>query len=241
MVDEKVIKLPRLYVDCDLRKGAQITLTADQGHYLRNVLRTQAGDGVRLFNGRDGESRGTIGSIDKKGVSMRIETLLRKQPPPATPTHLYFAPIKKARMDWLIEKSVELGATHLHPVLTQNTEVRAVNEERIRAQIIEAAEQCERMDVPELFPLRPLKEAVPKTGLLACIERMDVETLDKSIPEKDAVSFLIGPEGGFSAEEKNFLSGAPGVKAVSLGSRILRSETAAVVVLCAAEMKRNHG
>lgn len=240
-MDDKVIKLPRLYVDCDLYEGAQVALTADQGHYLRNVLRARAGGGARLFNGRDGEWQGTIGIVDKRDISIRIEMSLREQPPPLPETHLYFAPIKKARMDWLIEKAVEMGVTHLHPVLTQNTEVRAVNAERIRAQIIEAAEQCERMDVPELLPLRPLKEAIPRTGLFACIERMDAESLEKSIPENSAVSFLIGPEGGFSAEEKSFLSAQPGVKPVSLGSRILRSETAAVVVLCAAEMKRNHG
>lgn len=195
---------------------------------------------MRLFNGRDGEWLATLESVDKKGVSIRIGTQLRNQPELPPETHLYFAPIKKARMDWVIEKAVELGATHLHPVLTQNTEVRAINEDRIRTQIIEAAEQCERMDAPELLPLRPLKEILRGTELLACIERMDAESLEEAIPEKGAVSFLIGPEGGFSEEEKNILSGTAGIKPVSLGPRILRSETAAVVVLCAAGLKRHH-
>ncbi|MBI4031743.1 MAG: 16S rRNA (uracil(1498)-N(3))-methyltransferase [Proteobacteria bacterium] len=233
MTDDKVIKLPRLYVDSDLNAGAEITMAGDQAHYLRNVLRLRTGDGARLFNGRDGEWRGTVVAEDKKRISMRIETRLREQPSSPPETHLYFAPIKKARMDWLIEKAVELGATHLHPVLTQNTEVRGLNEDRIRAQIVEAAEQCERMDVPVLFSLKPMFSCLPGMPLLACLERAGGARLKESVPTAGPVAFLVGPEGGFTAEEKEKLQSSPHVTAISLGDRILRSETAAVMVLCA--------
>lgn len=232
-MDDKVIKLPRLYVDSDLNAGTEIALAGDQAHYLRNVLRLRVGDGTRLFNGRDGEWRGTVDAEDKKRVSVRIETILRKQLASSPETHLYFAPIKKVRMDWLIEKAVELGATHLHPVLTQNTEVRGLNEDRIRAQIVEAAEQCERMDVPVLFSLKPMFLSLPDAPLLACLERSGGAGLRESISAGGSVAFLIGPEGGFTAEEKEKLQSSPHVTAISLGDRILRSETAAVMVLCA--------
>ena len=133
----------------------------------------------------------------------------------------------------LVEKAVELGATHLHPVLTQNTEVRAINEERIRAQIIEAAEQCERMNLPELLSLQPVLNILSTRPLLACLERMDAKSLKESIPKNESVAFLIGPEGGFTEDEKKKLCDMENVTAVSLGPRVLRSETAAIVALCA--------
>ena len=233
MSQKDVIKLPRLYVDNELRESNIVNLNKDQAHYLLHVLRIHAGDCLRLFNGHDGEWRASVDSANKKGVSARIDSRIKEQPPVPRELHLFFAPIKKARMDWLIEKAVELGATHLHPVLTHNTEVRAINEERIRAQIIEAAEQCERMDLPELFSLQPVLNILSTLPLLACLERTDAKSLKESIPEKESVAFLIGPEGGFTEDEKKKLCGMKNVAAVSLGPRVLRSETAAIMALCA--------
>ncbi|HEY8191628.1 MAG TPA: 16S rRNA (uracil(1498)-N(3))-methyltransferase [Alphaproteobacteria bacterium] len=235
MDSDGFIKLPRLYVESGLSAGGIITLPQEQAHYLRNVLRIGAGGRVRLFNGRDGEWAATVETSGKKEVSLRPEKKLKDQPPPPREVRLFFTPIKKARMDWLVEKAVELGVTHLHPVLTQNTDVRAINEERVRAQIIEATEQCERMDIPVLAPLQPLFTAIQEHKILACVERTDAPPLHKVLPPSGPVAILIGPEGGFSAEEKEKLSAAPSVGIVSLGPRILRAETAALVALCQTE------
>lgn len=225
---DDVIKLPRLYVDDDLVAGGTVTFGADQAHYLRSVLRRDPGDGVRLFNGRDGEWLATMAEIGKKAVTATVTQVLRAQPPAPAPLHLYFAPIKKARMDILIEKAVELGVTALHPVLTQNVEVRQVNEDRLRAQMIEAAEQCERLTIPALNPAAALKTAIPGAGpLYACIERADAPLPDASGPR----AVLIGPEGGFTAEERDFLLSCPGVVPASLGPLTLRAETAALAAL----------
>jgi len=231
-----VIKRPRLYVDSDLQESSHAVLGKEQAHYLLHVLRCRSGDGLRLFNGRDGEWYGIIETASKKDISIRLESKIKEQPAQMRAVHLFFTPIKKARLDWLVEKAVELGATHLHPVLTQNTEVRAINETRIRTQIIEAAEQCERMDAPALLPLKPLFSALPDMVVLACLERMGATPLRECLPqEKESVAFLIGPEGGFTIEEKEKLCALSNVKPVSLGPRILRSETAAITALCTIE------
>ncbi|MCB9990409.1 MAG: 16S rRNA (uracil(1498)-N(3))-methyltransferase [Rhodospirillales bacterium] len=226
-------KYPRLYVAQDLREGQAISLSAEQAHYLRNVLRRAAGDPVRLFNGRHGEWLCALQKLDKKAAEAAPETLITPQPEPAPATHLYFAPIKKARMDFLIEKAVELGVTQLHPVLTRNTEIRQPNEARIQAQITEAAEQCERLDLPGLSSPVPLSRLLEKNTLpcplLACLERCDASSLaDALAADKNARALLIGPEGGFTAEEAEQLAGQPHITAVSLGPRILRAETAAL-------------
>lgn len=234
MAQDDVIKLPRIYVEDDLREGGAASLGSAHAHYLCNVLRARAGDSVRLFNGRDGEWRGVLESAGKKDVTIRLARKIKDQPPAPREVRLFFAPVKKARMDWLVEKAVELGATHLHPVLTQNTEVRAINEERIRAQIVEAVEQCERMDVPALFPLQPFLKAVGDVKIYACLERSDLPSLQGVVRRDGALAFLIGPEGGFTTEEKERILEMENVTGVSLGPRVLRSETAAIVALCAA-------
>jgi 16S rRNA (uracil1498-N3)-methyltransferase len=223
-------KLPRLYVDRDLQPGQTLALPEAQAHYLRSVLRQVPGDAVRLFNGRDGEYKAVLDSVDKKSVTARCEILIRPQPEAAQPIHLLFAPIKKARLDFLIEKAVELGATHLHPIITQNTEVRTLNEDRLRLQIIEAAEQCERMDVPVLSPAQKLEDLPAFWSgetILACIERHDAPPLKS----ESAHAILIGPEGGFTENETAFLGGLNFIRPVSLGPRILRSETAVCAAL----------
>ncbi len=233
-------KWPRLYTEPDLAAGQTLSLPDGQAHYLRNVLRMAAGDSVRLFNGRHGEWAAVVVAADKKGVALRCETLLREQPRAGPAVHLLFAPIKKARLDFLVEKAVELGATHLHPVFTQNTENRTLNQERLRAQIMEAAEQCERMDMPRLFPPVPLEDGLRKwphdTGMLACIERDGAAPIGQALrtgQNEEGYAVLTGPEGGFTAEERQKLAAHPFVRTVSLGPLVLRSETAVCAALAA--------
>ncbi|MFN3826054.1 MAG: 16S rRNA (uracil(1498)-N(3))-methyltransferase [Micavibrio sp.] len=229
-------KSPRLYVSPNLSAGASIDLPDAQAHYLKNVMRMGINDSLRLFNGRDGEWHATITQLDKKHAQLTPLSLLRAQPVPRRPVHLLFSPIKKARMDWLVEKAVELGATDLHPVLTQHTEVRDLNPERINTQIIEAAEQCERLDIPTLHSLAPLKDKLSgwrtDFAVLLALERADAEPLATALDKiQGPLAFLIGPEGGFSAEERAYPSRWAFLKPVSLGPDILRSETAACFML----------
>lgn len=230
------IKLPRLYVDCDLAAGAPVAFSDDQAHYLRSVLRLAPGDRVRVFNGRDGEHACRLEALSKRDVSATAIEKILPQPPAPPPVHLYFAPIKKARMDILVEKAVELGATHLIPVITQNTEIRQTNDDRLRAQIIEAAEQCERLDLPSLAPATPLSRL--DTGgvpLYACLERSpDAPHLAAALTP-GAIALLVGPEGGFTAEEIIKIKALESCRPVTLGPRTLRAETAALAALTTAQ------
>lgn len=225
-------KLPRLYVNVDLAEGQAVALEGAQAHYLRTVLRRQDGDGVRLFNARHGEWTARLEGLARKGGAAVPDIRIREQPTLARRVHLLFAPIKKTRMDFLIEKVVELGATDLHPVLTHNTEVRKVNEERLRQQIIEAAEQCERLDIPALHTLTDLHDKIVNwrdEPVFACLERTQAPALGYALREGPSPALLIGPEGGFTKEETAFL--ADRCAPVSLGPNILRSETAALKAL----------
>ena len=228
-------KLPRLYTTQDLRQGQPVALDEAQAHYLRAVLRRQPGDRVRLFNGRDGEWRAALEFHGKKSAAARPEENLRGQPQARRQTHLLFAPIKKGPMEWLVEKAVELGATHLHPVITARTEARHVSEERLRRQIVEAAEQCERLDMPALEPPaaleRKLQEWPAGTPVLACVERSEAVLLSPSHAQPPCLAFLTGPEGGFMEAEKKLMTSFPFVTAVSLGEGVLRAETAAAACL----------
>lgn len=226
-------KWPRLFLDAGLSAGADVPLSPDQTHYFKTVMRRKDGDSVRVFNGRDGEWASTFHAIGKRDGALHVADLLIPQTPAPAPAHLFFAPIKKARMDMMIEKAVELGVTDLHPVLTRNTEVRDVNDERLRAQIIEASEQCERMDIPTLHPLIAL-DRVPgawshDTPIFAALERQgDTPDLQNLLSNRSSFALLIGPEGGFTAEEATILRKTTPFAPVSLGSSILRSETAAL-------------
>lgn len=230
------IKLPRLYVDSDLSANAPVAFGADQAHYLRHVLRRNPGDNLRVFNGRDGEWLATIAEAGKKAVTAQAVRILLPQPAAGPAIHLFFAPIKKARMDMLVEKAVELGATHLHPVITQNTEVRQVNTDRLRAQIIEAAEQCERLDIPALADAAALR-TVGGLTVFAAIERApDAPPLAAALTaHRGPCGLLVGPEGGFTTEEKRALGQNPDIVTVSLGDRTLRSETAVIFMLAAVQ------
>lgn len=225
-------KSPRLYLDAPLAGGQTLLLTDAAHHYLKNVMRAEAGDYVRLFNGRDGEFAARIQSIGKKSLDLLLETRLRPQQNPSRRLHLLFAPIRKERMDFLVEKAVELGTTDLHIVLTQNTDQRKTNEDRLTAQIIEAAEQCERLDIPALHAgeglFKKLKSWDADIPLFAALERTDAAPLGARGGD---CALLIGPSGGFTAEEKERLAGLAFVRPASLGTNILRSETAALAGL----------
>jgi len=162
---------------------------------------------------------------------------MRIQPHKPKMKALVFAPLKKNRMDFLIEKATELGITDFYPVLTQNTETRKINEDRVHAQITEAAEQCERLTIPNFHPLQPLGDLLSDwpavMPLYACLERIREPCL--AITEKtEGLVFLIGPEGGFTIEETEMIMDCSFTQPVSLGANILRAETAALVCLAMA-------
>jgi 16S rRNA (uracil1498-N3)-methyltransferase len=223
-----ITKSPRVYADAPMSEGLPLELGDGPLHYLRNVLRIAPGQAIRIFNGRDGEFIARIEKMDKRHLELTIENRIREQAGPRQNIHLLFTPIKKERFDWIIEKAVELGVSELHPVLTQNTDIRKINEDRIQAQIIEAAEQCERMTLPPLHVMENLEAKLKKWDadipLFAAIERMGIQPLPRN-PEGDC-GLLVGPSGGFSAEEKEMLVACPFVTPVSLGKNILRTETA---------------
>ncbi len=232
---------PRLFVDASLSQGASLTLERDQAHYLVSVMRRQPGDSVRVFNGRDGEWRAVLASAGKREARLEIAERLRAQsvPPPLT---LYFAPVKKARTDFIVEKATELGARAIIPVLTRRTNAERVRTDRLSALAREAAEQTERLDVPDIgepVKLEALLDAWPEgQRLIFCDETGGVPMLEAlqavregALQPLETWSILIGPEGGFAPEEGERLRALPGVLAVSLGPRILRADTAAAAAL----------
>jgi 16S rRNA (uracil1498-N3)-methyltransferase len=233
-------KLSRLFTPGDLKLNAEVPLDDAQTHYLKNVLRKSINDTVRIFNGRNGEFLAEIKELGKKGGTIVLTKKIREQPEKTLLLHLLFAPIKKARMDFLIEKATELGVTDLHPVLTARTENRHLNEDRTRAQIMEAAEQCERMTVPVLHPVATLKEKLAiwdkTTPFYWCFERSEGAPHLSALPGT-MTAFLIGPEGGFDETEIRILSAHESVKPVSLGETVYRAETAAFLCLATATLK----
>lgn len=223
----------RLFIDAPLAADGAIALAPEHAHYLRRVLRLEAGTPVAVFNGRDGEWRCVVESLGKSAGSLAVTTRLRAQTQPPD-LWLAFAPMKKARLDFLIEKAVELGVTRLLPVMTRNTDAARVNTERLRAQAVEAAEQCERLCVPAVadtvslavllagWPVeRPLLVG-DETGTGA-----PIAAAAQGLGRRDA-GFLIGPPGGFDAGELDALRKQSFVSLVGLGPRILRAETAAL-------------
>lgn len=233
--NDETFKLPRLFVEHSLGQNGVIEIKAEQAHYLINVLRRKEGDQVRLFNGKEGEWLGTLSIQSKKLANVELNKQLLAQPSATRRIHLLFSPIKKQRNDWLIEKAVELGATDFHPILTQNTEVRKIKPGRLNAQIFEAAEQCERLEIPTLHPLQKWDMLLSKWDkhipVLSCIERFEAKPIGESVREhqNSDIALLIGPEGGFTKEERDAI--AKQSIAVSLGDTILRCETAVVKAL----------
>jgi 16S rRNA (uracil1498-N3)-methyltransferase len=228
---------PRLFVDAALAAGEMVALERSQGNYLGNVLRLSAGDTLLVFNGRDGEWQAAIGGR-KRPDSLTIVTQTRPQD--RLPDLAYaFAPLKHARLDYMVQKAVEMGASSLQPVLTRFTQVARVNGERMRANVIEAAEQCGILSlatVSEPVALdRYLSQRDGKRLLVFCDEAADTSNPLKALQSgptvSDGIDVLIGPEGGFAEEERAILLRQPRTLRLSLGPRILRADTAAVAAL----------
>jgi len=229
----------RLFHDGDLAAGIDCDLAPAQSHRLRNVLRLGGGAEIALFNGRDGEWRGRIDGIGKGRCLAALEERTRGQQPEPD-LWLVFAPVKRARIDYLVEKATELGVAALYPVRTQRTIVERVNLERLQANAVEAAEQTERLTVPKVHPPETLTALIaswPQTRrLIVCDERgraPPIADVVAGLRERLAAgaAVLIGPEGGFTETELDGLANLPFVNAVSLGPRILRADTAALAAL----------
>jgi 16S rRNA (uracil1498-N3)-methyltransferase len=233
-------RTPRLYVEAPLAPGAKIALKPDQTHYLLNVLRLRPHNAVLAFNGRDGEWRCVVANSGKRAVNLIAETQTQSQTG-ATDLHYWFAPLKHARLDYMVQKAVELGVSRLQPVITRHTQVARVNIERMRANAIEAAEQCGILTLPEVGEPLDLERAVrqldPDRLLVFCdegAEQPDPLAALTSIHENKgstSVAVLIGPEGGFAEEERSALLLRPNVVRLLLGPRIMRADTAAVAAL----------
>jgi 16S rRNA (uracil1498-N3)-methyltransferase len=230
-------RAPRLFVDAALREGERIALERNQSNYLGNVLRLSAGENILVFNGRDGEWQAQIEGR-KRPDSLSI--LAQTRPQDRLPDIAYvFAPLKHARLDYMVQKAVEMGASALQPVLTRHTQVSRVNVERMRANVIEAAEQCSILSlaaVTEPVALdRFLEKRETSRLLVFCDEAADIgnpiEALQQGLTATAGIDVLIGPEGGFAEEERALLLRQPRTLRLSLGPRILRADTAGVAAL----------
>ena len=227
-------RTPRLYVDASLAAGGQVALDRDQANYLRNVLRLNRGDEILLFNGRDGEWRARLAGEGKRALAAELGERVREQPP-APDLHFLFAPLKHARLDYLVQKAVEMGASLLQPVITRHTQVARVNLERMRANVIEAAQQCGVLNLPAVGEPVDFATAAADDGrlLVFCDERAEVQDPVAALAAapRRPLSLLIGPEGGFAESEREALLRRGNVARIALGPRILRADTAAVAAL----------
>ena len=242
---------PRLHVEHALEPGAEVKLDKSQAHYLHNVLRLKPGDGVLAFNGRDGEWRATLAGTGRHAtLALQEQTRPQTAPPDL---HYLFAPLKHERLDYMVQKAVEMGVSRLQPVLTHHTQVHRVNLARMRANAIEAAEQCGVLTIPEIAEPVTLARAIaarnPDRLLVFCDEDAEVKDpvaaladarlapssmLPLTMANTDApqpLALLIGPEGGFTDDERAALLQQPNIVRLSLGPRILRADTAAVAAL----------
>lgn len=226
----------RLFVETSLSTGAMVECSKGQAHYLGNVMRLRAGDAVLVFNGRDGEWLTEIVALKRNDGELIAKKQLREQTG-GPDIHYLFSPLKKARLDFMVQKATELGVAALKPVMTRRTVAERVKTERMRANAIEAAEQCGMLRVPEIFPPEKLEtvlrdwpaeralvfadEAAPITSPLGALAR---------VPQ-GAAALLIGPEGGFDEGERDLLRNLPFVHPISLGPRVMRADTAAVAAL----------
>ena len=230
---------PRLFLDAPLAAGAEIPLERDQSNYLMNVLRLGEGGQILVFNGHDGEWLARIRAISRKTASLHLAELVRPQVKPCD-LHYLFAPIKHARLDYMMQKAVEMGASRLAPVITRRTQVTRVNLERMRANAIEAAEQCGILCIPEIVEPVSIEKALldwpTDRRLIFCDEDEGVidpaAVLRAAVPTRETpLAVLIGPEGGFDESERRLIRALPQAIAISLGPRILRADTAAIAAL----------
>jgi 16S rRNA (uracil1498-N3)-methyltransferase len=229
-------RAPRLFVDAPLREGERIALERNQSNYLGNVLRLSASETILVFNGRDGEWQAQIEGRKRPDT---LTIVARTRPQDRLPDITYvFAPLKHARLDYMVQKAIEMGASMLQPVLTRHTQVSRVNSERMRGNVIEAAEQCGILSlagVAEPVALERYLDTREAGRLLAfCDEASDVKNPVEALRQMTAaegIDILIGPEGGFAEEERALLLRQPKTLRLSLGPRILRADTAGVAAL----------
>jgi 16S rRNA (uracil1498-N3)-methyltransferase len=226
--------LPRLFVRSDLREGARVELDAAQANYLGNVMRLREGAELLVFDGHSGEWLARIAEAAKKRMSLSVERQTREAEG-ISDVWLAFAPVKRARTDWLVEKATELGAARLLPVITQRTIAERVKLERLEAIAIEAAEQCGRTKLPEIAEPIALKHLLNHRDAARTLYFADEEGGEWAPDAFTAgpCAILIGPEGGFTQDERSAIRAAPNSVAISLGPRILRAETAALAALAA--------
>jgi 16S rRNA (uracil1498-N3)-methyltransferase len=233
-------RTPRLFVTATLGAGLTVTPDSAQIHYLTGVMRMTAGDPVLVFNGEDGEWKARLAGT-KRNAILTVESMTRPQPAPGRLRYL-FSPLKRARLDYMVQKAVEMGASHLHPVMMRHTQAERVNLDRMRANAIEAAEQCGILAIPYIAAPVDLAAALAALDgmchLVFCDEdapggdpvavlRADLQTATGDVE----IAVVIGPEGGFADEERAMLLRRPRTSRIALGPRILRADTAAVAAL----------
>ncbi|TPK62129.1 16S rRNA (uracil(1498)-N(3))-methyltransferase [Mesorhizobium sp. B2-4-15] len=231
-------KMQRLFVSDDLAADVEFDAAQQQSHYLMHVLRLAEGAEILVFNGRDGEWSAAIAAKSKRAVRLKVLTLQRPQPP--LPNLIYcFAPLKQGRLDYLVQKAVEMGAGILQPVITQHTQVAKPSIDRLRANVVEAAEQCGILAVPEVREAERFERLLTgwdkERRLVFCDEDASTNNplpaLRQVKVKEKKLALLVGPEGGFSDDERKMLRALPFVTAIPLGPRILRADTAAVAAL----------
>ena len=227
----------RLFVEAALAPAAVVPLDRAQANYLLNVLRLGERASLLVFNGRDGEWRATIAPEGRKSAALIAREQVRPQPPVAS-LHYLFAPLKHARLDYMVQKAVEMGASHLRPVVTARTQATRLNTGRMRANMIEAAEQCGVLNLPDILPEATLPALVQSwdaaRALVFCDEDCDITDPVAALSTARGcphLAVLIGPEGGFSPDERSLLLSLPKTIRLSLGPRILRADTAAVAAM----------
>ena len=230
-------RTPRLYVEAPLAEGAEVKLDREQTNYLINVLRLGEGARVLLFNGRDGEFGSTLAAASRRGASLVVRSQTRPQETPPDVDYL-FAPLKHARLDYMAQKAIEMGARRLAPLLMRHGQAARVNIDRLRANAIEACEQCGVIWTPDVAEPETLEEALarrpPDRVLVFCDEEAPQQSPLDALAQTNAangVSLLVGPEGGFHDDERAAILASPCVLRLCLGPRILRADTAAVAAL----------
>jgi len=226
----------RLFVDSELAPGTVVVCRGEQANYLRNVLRLGPGDQILIFNGRDGEWRARIADARKSTTTLNVEAQLRPQQSAPDIDYL-FAPLKRARLDYMVQKATEMGVSRLRPIFTRRTTPDRINGARMRANAIEAAEQCGILRVPDVLDAETLASAMarwdPGRRLIFCDEDSDHADPLAALGALDPgpLALLIGPEGGFEDAERELITSQPFAVRISLGPRILRADTAAVAAL----------
>ncbi len=224
----------RLYVEEPLGGGVELLVGGEAHHYLRNVMRCKAGEGVALFNGRDGEWRAEIVAVGKKEVRLVVGERVAGQSEPV-PLTLFFAPVKQVPVEYMLQKATEMGVSCVAPIWVEHSSVRRFNERRVRANLVLAAQQCGIDYVPTILPPVKLAEAVGafKGEIIFCDEGAGRKPALEVLASVSGgnVGILIGAEGGFSDRERGFLLGLSHIHQVSLGKRVLRADTAALAAL----------